>query len=167
MKKKILSLSFLLYALTMVPNTGYCAQKPEDIDPCGLVTVEKMRSAFPQLQRAEKKQVGPTIVCNYLDKFDIPALIVSVNQAGEHARDTFALLDSGYVIQEIADLGDNAAIAIQQANPTFGLQEGVAALQINKGDLALNLSFTRLTIQPEGPEIESVKSLATEMLSSL
>lgn len=167
MKNIILSLSLVLLALTMMPSRGACTQNPEDIDPCGLIAAEKVLSAFPELQRAEKQRIGPSTVCNYLDKFDIPALIVSVSQAGAHARDTLTLLDSGYEIQEIPGLGDDAAIAIQKANPTFGLKEGVAALHIKKDQLSLNWSFTRLTIQAEDPAFDSVKELATAMLSNL
>jgi len=167
MKNSSVSLSFIFLALFIIPNTGHCAQKPEDIDPCGLIAAEKIISAFPQLQRADKQQVGPGLVCNYLDTFDIPALIVSVSQAGPQARDTLTMLDSGYVIQEVPEIGDDAAIAIQQADPTFGLKEGVAALHIKKDTLSLNLSFPRLTIQAEGVEFDAVKTLAAEMVSNL
>jgi len=166
---RYIALSFFLFLWTfsVVPTAGYSAQKPEDIDPCALISLEKMTSVFQQLQRAEKQQVGPSTVCNYLDKFDIPALIISVSQAGPHARDTLTMLGSGYTIEDLPDLGDEAAIAIQQENPAFGLKEGIAALNIKKGDLSLNLSFTRLSIKPQGPDLESVKNLATEMVSNL
>jgi hypothetical protein len=74
------------------------------------------------------------------------------------------MLGSGYVIEDIPNLGDDAAVAIQQANPTFGLHEGVAALHIKKGKISLNLSFTRINIPAKGPEIEKAKQLAAEML---
>jgi hypothetical protein len=164
MKKNLLLFSLFAWCLAMSPMVGHCSAKPEAIDPCSLIAVEKVLSAFPVLQKEVKQQVGPTTVCNYLDKYGIPALIISVSQAGNHARDTLSMLGSGYVIEDIPNLGDDAAVAIQQANPTFGLHEGVAALHIKKGKISLNLSFTRINIPAKGPEIEKAKQLAAEML---
>lgn len=167
MKNSHFFFSLILLCFFSVPQMGHCSQKPEEIDPCSLIAPEKLISTFPVLQKAEKQAVGPTTVCNYLDKFGIPALIISVSQAGSHARDTLSILGPGYVIEEIAGLGDEAAVAIQQANPKFGLQEGVAALHIKKGPLSLNLSFPRINIQVNDPEFEKVKILAAEMLDKL
>lgn len=159
---------FLIFLCFLsVPQMGNCSQKTEEIDPCSLIVTGKLISIFPVLQKAEKQTVGPNTVCNYLDKFGIPALIISVSQAGPHARDTLSILGPGYVIEEIAGLGDEAAVAIQQANPKFGLQEGVAALHIKKGDISLNLSFPRINIQVNDPKFEQVKILAAEMLDKL
>lgn len=167
MKNIILPFALALWSVVIIPNIGNSAQKTEDIDPCSLIAAEKVFAAFPLLLKAEKQPVGPGTVCNYLDKFDIPALIVSVSEAGPHARDTLSLLDPGYLIEEVPDLGEDAAVAIQQENPAFGLKKGIAVLHINKDGVSLNLSFTRINIQAEGAEFDSVKNLATEMLSNL
>ena len=79
------------------------------------------------LQKAEKQTIGPNATCNYLDKYGIPALIISISRAGTtHTRDTLSILGSGYTILNVTGLGDEVAVAVQQANPKFGLQEGVA-----------------------------------------
>jgi len=169
MKNSLFFFTLFLWCLAVGidPTAGHCSAKPGEIDPCSLIAAEKVFSAFPALQKEEEQKVGPTVVCNYLDKFGIPALIVSVSQAGSHARDTLSLLDSGYTIEDVPDLGEEAAIAIQQANPAFGLKEGVAALHIKKGKLSLNLSFTRITVPAKGPELDKAKNLAAEMLDKL
>jgi hypothetical protein len=164
MKNTLLCFSFILWCLFIEPQTGHCSQKPEEIDPCSLIAAEKLFLIFPALTKAEKQTVGQASVCNYLDKSDIPALIISVTKAGTHARDTLSMLDSGYVIEEITGLGDEAAIAIQQANPTFGLKESIAALHIKKENISFNFSFFRISIQSNDVKFEGVKALAAEML---
>lgn len=164
MQNTLLLFSLILWCLIIEPSTGHCSQKPEEIDPCSLIAAEKLFLTFPALTKAKKETVGQSSVCNYLDKFGIPALVLSVTQAGTHARDTLSTLGSGYVIEDITGLGDEAAIAIQQANPTFGLQEGIAALHMIKGNISFNLSFFRINIRSNEPKFNEVKFLAADML---
>lgn len=165
--KKIFLFSLALCCLLRVPLPGMCAQNAEDINPCELIAAESVFTAFPALKKAVGEKIGPTSVCNYLDKYDIPALVVSVSQAGPNARSALAMLDSGYRIEEIGGLGDEAAIAVQLANPKFGIKEGVAALSVKKKKISLNLSFFRISIQQNTPEFTAVRSLAGEMLKNL
>ena len=167
MRDIFLLFTLLFWGLSMGTQLGHCSPKPEEIDPCNLIADAKVFSSFPALQKKEKQKVGPTTVCNYLDKFGIPALIVSVSKAGDNVRDTLSLLGPGYAVKDVPGLGEAAAVAIQQANPKFGLLEGVAALHIKKGKISLNLSFTRINIPAKGAEFDEVKSLATEMLENL
>ncbi len=167
MKNCFLIFTLCLWCLAIIPTVGHSSSKVEKIDPCSLIASEKVFAAFPVLQKVEKQKVGPTTVCNYLDKIGIPALIVSVSQAAAHVRDSLSLLDPGYVIEDVPGLGEEAAIAIQQANPKFGLKEGVAAMHIKKGKLSLNLSFTRIDIPAKGAGLDKVKKLAAQMLENL
>ncbi len=164
MKNTLLFFSLILSCMFIIPRMGYCSQKPKGIDPCSLIAAEDLISIFPALKKSEKQTVGQGSVCNYLDKYGIPALVISVTQAGTHARDTLSMLDSGYVIEEITGLGDEAAIAIQQANPKFGLQEGIAALHIRKKNISFNFSFFRISIQSKDLQFKEMKVLAAKML---
>lgn len=165
--KNIFIFPLILCCVLASPLTGQCAQKTEDINPCDLIAIEKIITAFPTLKKAKHETIGHSSVCNYLDKYDIPALVVSVSQAGLHARDSLSMLDSSYKIENISGLGEDAAIAIQQANPKIGLQTGIAALHIKKKSISLNISFFRISIQENTTNFEKVKSLAVEMLEKL
>ncbi len=167
MKYSLFLITLCLLSLTITPAPGRCSSTPEEIDPCGLIAADKVLAAFPELQKAEKQKVGPMTMCNFLDKFGIPALTISLTRAADHARDSLSLLDSGYEIKDIPNLGDEAAVAIQQANPAFGLKEGVAALHVKKGRISLNLSFTRIDIPAGGAVFDQVKQLAAEMLEKI
>lgn len=162
----------LFYSLTFCfflgfTSVGLCSQKPKDIKPCDLIATEKVIESFPNLQKAENQTVGLSIVCNYLDKIGIPALVVSVSRVGSSTRDALSMLGPGYKIEDIKGLGDEAAIAIQQANPKFGLKGGVAALQVKKREASLTLSFFRIDIRQDTTEFEKIKKLVTEMLNKL
>ncbi len=166
--KQLFSLFFILFlSFTVGLQAGVCGQKQKRVDPCDLIAAEPLIAIFPTLQKAEKQSVGQETVCNYLDKMGIPALVVSVSKAGADVRKTLSMLGSGYVIEEMSGLGDQAAIAIQQANPKFGLQEGIAALHVKKGTSSLNFSFFRINLMPADPEFEKIKVLAAEMIGKL
>jgi len=165
--KNFLFFPLILCCVLAGPSMGQCSQKPEDINPCDLIAIGKIITTFPALKKAKNETIGRSSVCNYLDKYDIPALAVSVSQAGLHARDSLSMLDSSYKIENINGLGEDAAIAVQQANPKIGLQTGIAALHIKKKSISLNISFFRISIQQNTTEFERVKSLAEEMLEKL
>ena len=164
--KQLFSLSFLLFLCLVVDlSAGVCSQKR--VDPCGLIAAEKLIAIFPTLQKAEEQAVGSETVCNYIDTMGIPALVISLSKAGSGVRKTLTMLGSGYVIEDVSGLGDEAAIAIQQANPQFGLKEGIAALHIKKGERSLNFSFFRINLNPGDVEFDKIKVLAAEMVGKL
>lgn len=166
--KQLFSLSFLLFlSLMMGLPVGVCSQKQKSVEPCGLIAAEKLFAIFPTLQKAEEQSVGSQTVCSYLDTMGIPALVISISKAGKSVSKTLAMLGSGYVIEDVSGLGDEAAIAIQQANPKFGLKEGIAALHIKKGKRSLNFSFFRINLKPGDVEFDKIKILAAEMIGKL
>lgn len=167
MKKVFYLCFFLSFGFWAGVQTGACSQKTESIDPCSLVAAEKLIAIFPTLQKAEKQSVGQETVCNYLDNMEIPALIISVSRSMTSVRETLSILGPGYVIENIDGLGDEAAIAIQQANQKFGLKEGIAALHVKKGSLSLNFSFFRINLIPADEEFEKIRVLAAEMIGKL
>ncbi len=77
------------------------------------------------------------------------------------------MLGSGYLIEDVSGLGDQAAMAIQQANPKYGLKEGIAALHVKKGKSSLNFSFFRINLMPADPEFEELKLLAAKMVENM
>ncbi len=58
-------------------------------------------------------------------------------------------------------------MAIQQANPTFGLNEGIVQLYIQKGDIFLTLSPVRIKASSINEVLGKLTTLATEMLTEL
>jgi len=167
MKKPFFLCFSIFLSLFAGLHPAECSQKQKIIDPCSLIEVEQLCAVFPILQKAEKQSVGPETVCNYLDKMGIPALIVSVTMTRTGVHESLSKLGPGYVIEDIPGLGDESAIAIQQPNPKFGLQEEIAALLVKKGATSLNFSFFRIKLKPGDSEFEKIKTLAAEMIGTL
>lgn len=167
MKKPIIFSVLIFCGLLIGPYSSQCGQNVKDIDPCSLIAAEKLYTAFPNLKKMEKTKTGPLTMCSYLNKYEIPALITSVTKAPAHVSDSLSVLGSRYTIEEIQGLGDEAAIAIQQPTPKYGIKAGIAALHIIKGKKALNFSFFGLDLLPGDPGFEQIKLLAAEMLEKL
>ncbi len=148
-------------------QTGSCATRLGP-NPCDLIAPEKVYAVFPILKAMKKETIGPNTTCNYLDKYNIPALIISTGKAGStSARDILSMLGSSYTIQDISGLGDDAAIAIQQAKPEYSLDEGIAQLHVKQGKIFLSLSPVRIKTSSVNEELGKLKILATEMLKKL
>ncbi len=164
---RVVLFSFLiLLPILSLPQAGLGAAA--DIDPCTLAAPERIYAAFPELKTMEKQVVGSTATCNFLDKYDIPALIITVGKSGKAgAEKELSFFGSGYSIKDVPGLGDDAAIAIQQANPAFGLKEGIAALVVIKGQTSLTISPVRVNCSSIQDEQLKLTELATEMINKL
>ena len=157
----------ILFSFFLLPSNADSATLP-GIDPCELTAPAKVYAAFPELKTMERQTIGSNTSCNYLDKYEIPALIVFVAQADHRPlTQSLAMLGSGYTVEKISGLGDEAAMAIQQAKPEYGLTEGVAQLQIRKGDTLLSLSPVRISAASVEEELKKLTALAEEMLKKL
>ena len=89
----------------------------------------------------------------------ISSLILQVLPAPANVR---ASIDpgEGYRVIDLDGLSGPAAVAIQQANPKFGISEGVAIIGVAKGDSMVTLSPVRLDIKEGSARFESLKKLA-------
>lgn len=161
--RSIFFFTLLAFFLPITLSSAFAA----DINPCDLIAAEKVYTAFPSIQKAEKTKSGPLTMCSYLNKHGLPTLITSVTKAPSQVFDSLSVLGSKYTIEEVVGLGDQAAMAIQQATPKYGIKAAIAALHIIKGKKALNFSFIGLTMLPDDPKFKQIKLLAVEMLENL
>ena len=66
----------------------------------------------------------------------------------------------GYRVHNVKGLSGEAAVAIQQANPKYGIKEGVAIFAIKAKDFTLSFSPVSLDIQEGSPKFELLKKIA-------
>jgi len=160
----------VLFCLSVfLAPTAFSASNPDHIDPCALIAKEKVFAAFPAIKSMEKQTIGPNTTCNFLDKFGIPALIVSVGRA-DHKKALNAIQGMGdsYSFQPVSGLGDSAAMALTRGNPKFGIRGGlVAELHVIKNNSFVNLAPVRLDAPSDGPVFAQLKNLAMEMANHL
>ncbi len=167
MKNILISFFATLFCLATGLQTGNC-KTHQDLAPCSLIAPEKVYAAFPTLKTMQQQSIGPNTTCNYLDKYDIPALIIFTGKAGTtSARDTLSMLGSGYTIEDVSGLGDEAAIAIQKAKPEYGLEEGIAQLHVKQGKTFLSLSPVRIKASSIDEVLGKLKILAAKMLEKI
>ncbi len=157
----------LLAFLILGPLNGECATLP-GVDPCSLIPLQTVKKIFPEITTMAKQTIGPNTTCNYKDNKNFTALLVSVSDGGrESAHEHLVPMGAGYTIKDVAGLGDNAAVALQKANPKFGFEEGIAELMVKKGHILLLLAPMRIHTQSVDDALERLTKTAARMLENL
>ena len=108
--------------------------------------------------------------CDWPDAHGIPGLTLQVTPApSESLRDNLSsgFAAMGYAVLDVSGLGDEAAVAIQQVDPKFGLQAGVAILPVRKGKRVLTLSPSRIDVKPGTARYRRLKQLTANAATRL
>ncbi len=168
MKALLLPVVPVLILLATGMSVGHAATRP-DIDPCDLIALEKVYAAYPALKKMEKQTIDTSTTCNYLDKFGIPALIISIHKNdGISSYTMMTSLGVSYSVRDVPGLGDEAAMAISVGNPKYNIPGGeVAELYIKKGGNALLLAPARIKVKADGSSFEKFKNMSMKMLEKL
>ena len=168
MKNLSLLTGLIVLLIISTALNGLSASHP-NVDPCRLMSLEKVAAAFPAIQKAQHKTYGAGEVCNYVDKLGLPALIVTIGQDSESsARGMMANLGDGYTVKDVAGLGDEAAMAVTKPEPKYSIPgDLVAELYIRKGSSYLLLAPARIEIKDSGPDFDKLLSIARQMLSKI
>jgi hypothetical protein len=133
-------------------------------DPCSLITQQEIDSLFSGSVGAGRSdsQVPNVQTCTWPQE-GVPKFLLQVMKAPQTPVSQSINAGEGYHVREVSDVGDEAAVAIQQANPRYGLQEGVAILGFRKGSLMVTLSPVHLDIQEGTQKFEELKALAAKI----
>lgn len=130
-------------------------------DPCTLLTQDEIDSLFSApVGPGRSGATTPTIPeCIWPDQ-GVPKFILQILpfSSGDVAKSIDP--GEGYRVLRIEGLSGKAAVAIQEANPKYGITEGVAILAIQTGDVTLTFSPVGLDIQEDSPKFELLKKLA-------
>jgi hypothetical protein len=157
----------LLAFLILGSRNGDCATLP-NVDPCSLVPLQAVEKIFPEITSMEKQTVGPNTTCNYTNSKNFTALMVSASDDGTtSAHEHLVPMGEGYMIRDVAGLGDNAAVAIQKANPKFGFKEGIAELMVKKDHILLLLAPMRIHSTSVDNALDRLKKIAARMLKNI
>lgn len=142
-------------------------------DACHLLSNADVHSLAPSLGKPRPGTVKIKNVssCDWPDAHGIPGLMLQVTPAPSHSlRDDLAsgiAAMGGYEIKNVPDLGDEAAMAVQQANPKYGLKAGVAILSVRVGKRVVSLSPVRLVVKPGTAKFKRLKQLAAKAANNL
>ena len=171
------ALAGLVIALLLV---GYSKQEADAAaftkgNACALVSAVTLAKLSPNLSAGHESAVphpANVSTCVWDDRaHHLPALMLTVAPAdpGGVAKGLAqGFANMGYRIVTVKGLGDEAAAAVQTADPKHGLAAAVAVLAVRVGKRQLGFSPMRLTITGPGtPAFQHLKRLATETIAHL
>lgn len=130
------------------------------VDVCNLLTQAEVDALFGKAVGAGRVDTAvPHVQGCVWPANGVADLIVQVLPA---PADVHKSIDpgEGYKVIDLNGMSGQAAVAIQQANPKYGLVEGVAILGIAKGEQMLTVSPARLNIQEGSAQFETLKKAA-------
>ncbi|MEJ2185612.1 MAG: hypothetical protein P8Z36_06695 [Gemmatimonadota bacterium] len=146
----------LATAFAVLSGSGASAQAAgAGVDACSLLSAADVHAFAPGLGAGHpgKTQRANVSTCQWDNAHGIPVLMLEVVPAGASSlKESLeeGMGPMGYSVVDVPDLGDEAAVAVQQANPTYNIQPGVAILTVRVGKQVLQLSPAGLNIQGPG-----------------
>ncbi len=138
------------------------------IDACALLSTAEVHALAPGLSVGYgakmivkdktaafvkvKANVANAPICVWDDAHHVPGLMLQVNPADpsgvKKGLEEGIAANMGYDVRDVTGLGDEAAVAVQRADPAHGLETGVAGLALRVGKRELLLSPMLLNIAP-------------------
>jgi len=143
------------------------------VDACSLLSDADVHALAPKLGAGHKSKVivANTSRCEWDDARHLPALTVLVGPADPSGlkkglEDGFAAM--GYDVRDVTGLGDEAVVAVQQADPAHGLEAVVAelALRVGKRQVILSPTYLKIRMTPGGG-FKQLKGLAAQAAAHL
>jgi len=171
----ILVLGLSLAACGKNDSSGGSASAPAaKVDACALVTaamVAKYATGLGKGHAGKVPQQSPVSTCIWTDADHLPALILTVapsDPSGVAKGLEQGMAAMGYKVVSVSGLGDEAAVAIQQADPKLHTKTGVATLAVRVGKRQIGFSPMRPAISGTGtPTFKRLKELAAETAKRL
>jgi len=152
--------------------TAASTTNPAVGDPCTLLTDEDVSALVPGVHHQKLDTVaGTNKICEWPNERGIPVVQLQVtpaDPAGPGAELKTSLGPAGYKIVDVKGIGDRAAAAVQEADPSKGLTAAVASLVVEAGGYDVRLSTPMVEIRPGSrkyAELEQMASLAVERLT--
>lgn len=153
-------------------TTMAAAGSAGSVDPCTLLTSDEVSKLASDVGKGSTKTIaGVTRICDWSNSNGIPMVQLIVTPAGSTPLkdDLSSQLGGtgGYTVVAVSGIGDEAAAAFQKADPSKGLQAGLAILSARKGSEVVSLSTPMLTITQGSAAFGVAKNLVTTAISRL
>lgn len=164
----ILVLGLSLAACGKNDSSGGSGSAPAaKVDACALVTASMVATYATGLGKGHPGKIpkqSPFTTCVWSDAHHIPGLILTVgpsDPSGVAKGLEQGMGPMGYKVVSISGLGDEAAVAIQQADPKLHTKTGIATLTVRVGKRQIGFSPMRPEISGTGtPTFKRLKELA-------
>jgi hypothetical protein len=170
----VLVLGAALAACGKSDSSGGSAAAPAKVDACALVTHAMIAAYASGLGKGEPGKIpkqSSVSTCIWADAHHIPGLILNVGPAdpsGVVKGLEGELAKMGYRVVAVSGLGDEAAVAIQQADPKLPTKTGIAVLSVRVGKRQFAYSPLRPEIPGTGsPVFERLRQLSAATVKRL
>ena len=141
------------------------------VDPCSLLTDAEVGKLVSGVAHGKLQTVAGTRICEWPDSHGIPTVQLQVTTAPTTSlREELANLNAGndgYSIVSVAGIGDEAAAAFQKADPSKGIQAGMATLAARSGESVVSLSTPLVQVLQGSRRFTVAKQLASKAISRL
>jgi len=171
---RLLAVLFLGLSLVACGNDDSASAPVAKVDACALVTasmVAKYASGLGKGHPGAIPKQSPVSTCVWSDAHHIPGLILTVgpsDPSGVAKGLETDLGKMGYRVVSVSGLGDEAAVAIQQADPKLHTKTGIATLTVRVGKRQIGYSPMRPAISgTDAPAFKRLKELAAETAKRL
>jgi hypothetical protein len=155
-------------------SAGSAPAPTAKVDACALVTASMVARYATGLGKGHAGKVprqSPVSTCVWSDADHLPALILTVapsDPSGVAKGLEQGMAAMGYKVVSISGLGDEAAVAIQQADPKLHTKTGIATLAVRVGKRQIGYSPMRPPISGTGtPTFKRLKELAAKTAERL
>lgn len=135
------------------------------VDACALVTLDEVHALAPAVGPGHPSatKIPNVYTCQWDNSRHLPQLMLQVtlpDPAGVKQGLEAGMGNMGYTISAVAGVGDEAAVAVQQANPKYHTKAGVAILSVRVGR-------RQLAFSPVGLDITGTDTAAFNRLKTL
>lgn len=170
----LLVLGALLAACGKSESSGGSAAALAKVDACALVPDSMLAKYAPHVGKGHPGAIpkgSPVSTCVWSDARHIPELILTVgprDPSGVAKGLQQGMGNMGYKIVPLSGLGDEAAVAIQQANPKLHTKTAIAELAVRVGKRQFSYSPIRPMISgTASPAFGRLKDLAADTANRL
>jgi hypothetical protein len=140
-------------------QVGVAAQG-QIIDACTLLTQEEVDTLFGEpIGPGRVDSPHPRIQGCVWPAEGLPRLMLQVMPAPASVRESIDP-GTGYRVVDLSGMSGEAAVAVQLADPRYGMAEGVAILGVSRQGRMVTLSPVHLDIREGTPDFDRIKEIA-------
>jgi hypothetical protein len=142
-------------------------EQGQTIDACSLLTQEEVDTLFGEpIGPGRADSLHPRIQGCVWPAEGLPRLMLQVMPAPASVRESIDP-GTGYRVADLSGMSGEAAVAVQLADPRYGIAEGVAILGVARQGRMVTLSPVHLDIREGTPDFDRIKEIADSAVQRL
>lgn len=142
------------------------------VNPCSLLTDAQVKQIAPHVgHKADERHSGVRDTCDWPNATGVPVVQLQVSQATTTSlvTDLTKGIDAhgGFTVVPVSGVGDEAAAAFQNGDPSKGVTTDLAVISVRSGSTIVSLYTPLLSIQQHSAGFANVKKLMSAAITHL